>query len=155
MGETWRLVATTKQHRKLLATASSFYKVAKVETDKMEFEIMNELKNVKHLAVDYETDEYKVDIGYGYVQGYISFLLDGYISFEAAYYASLEENEAENKIKKLKIIELDFRETRNFKTDDEGFKLGLTKDDIKKVRKMIIKEIHITYREFLKQHSQS
>ena len=116
---------------------------------------MSQSKNIKHLAVDYETDEYKVDIGYGYVQGYISFLLDGYISFEAVYYASLEENEAENEIKKLKIIELDFRETRNFKTDDEGFKLELTKDDIKKVRKMIIKEIHITYREFLKQYSQS
>ena len=116
---------------------------------------MNELKNVKHLAVDYETDEYEVDIGYGYVQGYISFLLDGYISFEAPYYASLEENEAENKIKKLKIIELNFRETHNFKTEDKGFKLELTKDDIKKVRKMIIKEIHITYREFIKQSSQS
>ena len=115
--------------------------------------IMSQLNSVKHLAVDYETDEYKVDIGYGYVQGYITFLLDGYISFEAAYYASLEENEAENKIIKLKIIDLNFRETRNFRTDEEGFKLELTKGDIKKVRKMIIKEIHTTYREFLKQYA--
>lgn len=124
-------------------------------TEAVEESLVTEQAETTHLVIDFESDNYSVNIGSdNTASGYVDILIDGEIHFSTDFTATFKEvferpsfsnskliTAKVDKLTDINIIDLSYSGFENLETDEYGFDYDINADDVAQIKALITKQI--------------